>query len=241
MTPYVATESPEVVMARTLLHLETKINARGWDQDPALWAICGRGPRPSRWTLQALMVDPLFYANANPGDVVQAFANSLDGAVGGTIAKQDRNFIINGLAIGPLRAVVFAAEAWALESPSADNPARPLADTVGAFEMRQVCAVCPDATSYLLGRRRGHPPVISWVNTVTGTRGRIGDDDGFRHVASLVGGLVRSLRRIVNVVNEKMGLPPVPRVDDHCNRCGALLPVRRNSLPPTCPQCGAGG
>lgn len=241
----------EEVLARALLYVEEGVNRAGWDRTPQLHAMIGPGTDPNGWTLEALLTKPVFYTGpVHPRDVVRGYVDMLAMPRPGTASQtRSRDFILDGLATGPLQAVLFVAESWNLEVMPGDLPTAPyrgLADHPDAFEARTVVAVAPDATFYKVSRRRGHPPYAVWVNHVTGEGGQI-DTTGQCHLChpgdgapAMVGGVTRSLRRLVNLVNARAGMPLIPHVKDLCKQCATLLVADSDgNYPPH--ECGVGG
>src|SRR3954470_13389530 len=95
-----STLSREEVLARALLHIEAEVNRKGWDEQPQLHALCGPGSEPNGWKLEALMASPLFYVMHHPRRVLRNYADMLvmPGLTGQ--AAINREFVINGLAMG---------------------------------------------------------------------------------------------------------------------------------------------
>ncbi len=238
-------DSPEPtadVVARCLMHHEAEVHAAGWDKPPQLHAIVGPGVEPNGWTLEALMVDPVFWPpSRHPRDVVRKYADMMTMPIPGEappLVQANRDKILDGLAGGPLHVVVFTCEAWGFVTAEPGHD-RPIADTPGGFEMRYAFGVAPDSTIYMVARRRGRRPQATWKNHVTGETGHIdggamGLDGGLLPVS---GGVVRSMRRIVNAVNARAGVPLIRHVADSCKRCGEKLPTDGDLTVGKCPTC----
>ncbi len=249
-------------MCHVLLHHENEIHAKGWDKDPQLFALCGPGLEPNGWTVEALMTDPWFWRlGHHPRDIMRVYADFLTlpdfgSARFGPGVRQfaaNRDVIIDGLANGPLHALVFVCETYSLISTSDDNDRykyRSIGDNPNAHESRNVIAVAPDSTVYVLNRIRGRQPYVNWTNHRTGAHGTVNGSFVPPELAGrdkvsfeTSGGMIRSMRRIVNVVNARAGIPLIKHVNDNCNRCGQSVPVTRaGELSETnCPKCGNGG
>lgn len=227
-------------MAQVLLAIEADIHGGGWDRTPQLHALVGPGLDAGGWTLEALMADPVFWINHHARNVLRAYADfcTLPDLPPGAAA--DRDFVINGMAKDGLHAALVVFESWRLEGTVEERGkyAR-VEEHPDAYEARELVAVAPDSTVYLVKRRRGHEPDVSWVNHATGERGAIGEPLAADLVV-VAGGVARSLRRIVNAVNARAGLPLIKHVTDMCNRCGAPMPMAGAVPVPVCPACGKG-
>ncbi len=248
-------------MCGVLLHYEEEIHKIGWDKDPQLVALAGPGLDPTHWTIEALMSDPWFWQlGQHPREVVRAFADFITapelgserfGPVVASRMAGNRDAIVNGLADGPLHALVFVCESYSMVTTSDEerHQYRSIGDNPNAHETRNVIAVAPDSTVYLLNRIRGREPYVTWTNHRTGASGSVNgtfmpEELAGRTSFAKGGGVTRSMRRIVNVINARAGLPLIKHVRDRCNQCGTTMPPKRpggDVLVATCPKCGNGG
>lgn len=216
-------------LCEVLRNLEGDVHKAGWDKPPRLYAVVGPGDEAAGWSMEALMEDAFFWEmDADPRNVLATYVAMLAGTWPGPDAQlhptramlkhqceHTRNFVLDGLAEGGLHAIVLVAEAHVItgdKSADRDRTKR-IADIPGAQEVRRVIAVAPDSTVLQVQRIRGQEPAVMWLHQNSGAWGGdlapldgIRDDNGPRKISGLLTNLLRAL---VNLVNERAGVPPV--------------------------------